>query len=60
MTTIRIMLCLANQFNLIIHQMDLKSAYLNGNLREEIYMKLPNHVINQKLPNDENNQTKFC
>ena len=40
-TTIRIMLCLANKYNMFIHQMDVKTAYLNGDLEEEIYMKLP-------------------
>lgn len=51
MTTVRIMLNIANHFEMIIHQMDVKSAYLNGNLEEEIYMK---------LPNDENNDVKLC
>ena len=46
-TTIRIMLCIANEYQLYVHQMDVKSAYLNGNLEEEVYMKLPNDEIGQ-------------
>ena len=34
-------LALAAKLNLEVHQMDVKSAYLNGNLKEEIYMELP-------------------
>ena len=40
MTTIRIMLILANKWNWFIHQMDVKTAFLNGNLGEDLYMKL--------------------
>lgn len=41
MTTIRTLLSIAVQYDLQIHQMDVKTAFLNGNLKEEIYMKLP-------------------
>ena len=40
-TTIRVILSIANYRDYAIHQMDVKCAYLNGNLREEIFMKLP-------------------
>ena len=40
-TSIRALLALAAQEDLEIHQMDVKSAFLNGDLSEEIYMKLP-------------------
>uniref|UniRef100_A0A6V7KQP7 Integrase catalytic domain-containing protein n=1 Tax=Bracon brevicornis TaxID=1563983 RepID=A0A6V7KQP7_9HYME len=33
----RFILAFANQFNLLIHHMDVKMAFLNGNLKEEIY-----------------------
>ena len=35
----RILLAIAIQLNLEIHQMDVVGAYLNGELIEEIYMK---------------------
>ena len=41
LTTIRIFLAIANFKAYIVHQMDVKCAYLNGSLREDIYMKLP-------------------
>jgi len=36
-----IILVLANEYNLEVHQMDIKSAYLNGKLQEEIFMAPP-------------------
>jgi len=38
LTTIRALLSLAASYGLIIHQMDVKTAFLNGELDEEIYM----------------------
>ncbi|GJS44799.1 zinc finger, CCHC-type containing protein [Tanacetum coccineum] len=40
-TTIRLLLALAAIHNIVIHQMDLKTAFLNGDLDEEVYMKQP-------------------
>ena len=37
--SIRVLLAIANQYDLEVHQMDVMSAYLNGILDEEIYMK---------------------
>ena len=47
-STFRIILALANQFNLLIHHMDVKTAFLNGTLREEIYMKIPEGIACNK------------
>ncbi|GJS97576.1 zinc finger, CCHC-type containing protein [Tanacetum coccineum] len=38
-TTIRLLLALAAIHNLVIHQMDVKTAFLNGDLDKEVYMK---------------------
>ena len=37
----RILIALASIHNLCIHQMDVKTAFLNGDLDEEIYMVQP-------------------
>ncbi|XP_055591553.1 uncharacterized protein LOC129743539 [Uranotaenia lowii] len=42
MESVRTILSLANQSGSTIHQMDVKTAFLNGQLEEEIYMRLPN------------------
>ena len=38
LTIIRVLLSLAASYGLIVHQMDVKIAFLNGELEEEIYM----------------------
>jgi hypothetical protein len=37
-TSIRLLIAIAAIYNLMIHQMDVKTAFLNGDLEEEIYM----------------------
>ena len=44
-TTIRTLLALASIYKLHIHQMDVKTAFLNGDLEEEIYMEQPEGFI---------------
>ncbi|GJT88110.1 retrovirus-related pol polyprotein from transposon TNT 1-94 [Tanacetum coccineum] len=39
--TIRIFLAFATYMNFIIHQMDVKSAFLNGKLKEKVYVQQP-------------------
>ncbi|GAU39772.1 hypothetical protein TSUD_220160 [Trifolium subterraneum] len=39
--SIRILLSLAVNFNWALHQFDVKNAFLNGELHEEVYMSLP-------------------
>ena len=38
LTTIRVLLSLAASYGLLVHQIDMKTAFLNGELDEEIYM----------------------
>ena len=41
LTTIRILLAIVAPENLLLEQMDVKTAFLHGDLDEEIYMKQP-------------------
>lgn len=43
-TTFRMILSFAIQYNLLVHQMDVKTAFLNGELNEEIYMRIPEGI----------------
>ena len=45
LTTIRTLIAVAASYGLIIHQMDVKTAFLNGELDEEIYMDQPEEFI---------------
>ena len=40
-TSIRMLIAIAALYNLEIHQMDVKTAFLNGDLDEEIYIEQP-------------------
>ena len=40
----RFIIAFSNQFNLLVHHMDVKTAFLNGILKEEIYMRVPEGV----------------
>jgi hypothetical protein len=53
-TTIRMLLALATSHGLHIHQMDVMTAFLYGELDEEIYMEQPDGY---KIPGQEN---KVC
>lgn len=43
-STFRLILAISNQYNLIVHHMDVKTAFLNGFLKEEIYMDIPEGI----------------
>jgi hypothetical protein len=49
--SIRILLAIAAYFDYEIWQMDVKTAFLNGNIEEELYMVLPEGFVNPKDAN---------
>ncbi|GKC82739.1 zinc finger, CCHC-type containing protein [Tanacetum coccineum] len=55
-TTIRLLLALAATHNLVIHQMDVKTTFLNGDLDEEVYMKQPEGFV---MPGNEHKACKL-
>ena len=47
--TIRTVLALSTLLDLDVHQLDVKTAFLNGLLDDEIYMKQPEGYINKNI-----------
>lgn len=47
-TSIRILIAIAAIHNLEIHQMDVKTAFLNGELEEKIYMEQPEEFVSHR------------
>ena len=47
-SSLRMVIALAAHYDLELHHMDVKSAYLNGDLEEEIYMELPEGAPREK------------
>ena len=43
--TIRMLIALATKHNWSLHQLDVKSTFLNGELKEEVYLKQPEGFI---------------
>ncbi|GJX60060.1 copia protein [Tanacetum coccineum] len=48
---IRIFLAYATHMNMIVYQMDVKTTFLNGILREEVYVSQPDGLVDQDNPN---------
>ncbi|GJU96971.1 retrovirus-related pol polyprotein from transposon TNT 1-94 [Tanacetum coccineum] len=48
---IRIFLSFSTYINFIVYQMDVKSAFLNGKLKEEVYVKQPSSFESNGFPN---------
>ncbi|GJW34755.1 retrovirus-related pol polyprotein from transposon TNT 1-94 [Tanacetum coccineum] len=48
---IRIFIANAANKNMTIYQMDVKTAFLNGELREEVYVSQPEGFVDQDKPN---------
>nr|GEX86337.1 zinc finger, CCHC-type [Tanacetum cinerariifolium] len=55
-STIRLLIAMASIHNLIIHQMDVKTAFLNGELDAEVYMNQTQGFI---MPGNENKVCKL-
>ncbi|GJR13606.1 retrovirus-related pol polyprotein from transposon TNT 1-94 [Tanacetum coccineum] len=48
---IRIFLAYAAHMNMTVYQMDVKTTFLNGILREEVYVSQPDGFVDQENPN---------
>nr|GEY32565.1 copia protein [Tanacetum cinerariifolium] len=48
---IRIFLAYSAHKNMVFYEMDVKTAFLNGNLREEVYFSQPDGFVDQDNPN---------
>ncbi|GJT60792.1 zinc finger, CCHC-type containing protein [Tanacetum coccineum] len=55
-STIRLLIAMASIHNLIIHQMDVKTTFFNGELEEKVYMNQPQGFI---MPGNENKVCKL-
>ena len=56
-STVRLMMQLAAEYNLVLHQMDVKTAYLNAPIDKEIYMSQPEGYA---VENANNQGTLVC
>ncbi|RUT72565.1 hypothetical protein DLK05_17795, partial [Ancylomarina longa] len=48
---IRIFLAYAAHKNFTVYQMDVKTAFLNGLLKEEVYVSQPDGFVDESKPN---------
>ena len=55
-TSIRILFALASIHDLYVHQMDVKTTFLNGDLNEEVYMEQPEGFV---IPGNEHKVCKL-
>ncbi|GKE46813.1 retrovirus-related pol polyprotein from transposon TNT 1-94, partial [Tanacetum coccineum] len=47
---IRIFLAFAAHMNMVVYQIDVKTAFLNGNMREEVYISQPDEFVDLDNP----------
>ena len=50
--SIRILLAIVSHLNFKLYQMNVKSAFLNGMLQEEVYVKKPKGFVDPHRPDD--------
>ena len=50
--SIRILLAITSHLNFKLYQMDVKSAFLNGMLQEEVYVEQPKGFVDPHRPDD--------
>nr|GEZ36047.1 hypothetical protein [Tanacetum cinerariifolium] len=48
---IRIFLAYVAHKNMVVYQMDVKTTFLNGNLRKDVYVSQPDRFVDQDIPN---------
>ncbi|GJY28202.1 retrovirus-related pol polyprotein from transposon TNT 1-94 [Tanacetum coccineum] len=60
MEAIRIFLAFATYMNFKVFQMDVKSAFLNGKLKEEVYVKQPPGFESSEFPNYDDKGISIC
>ncbi|GJS73008.1 retrovirus-related pol polyprotein from transposon TNT 1-94 [Tanacetum coccineum] len=48
---IRIFIAFAAHMNMIVYQMDVKTTFLNGNLRKDVYVSQPDGFVDPENPN---------
>jgi hypothetical protein len=51
LNTIRLLIALATKYHWKFHQLDVKSAFLNGDLKEEVYLTQPEGVCEKGFRN---------
>ena len=51
MVPLRLMFSISASLNLELHHLDIETAFLHGDLEEEIYMEQPSHFVDPQFPN---------